>query len=179
VSHKNLLAEIANRLQSKPNLVITIDGPAGAGKTTLASAIAKSFDGVEVVHMDDLYRGWLLTLGPTLTRELQSIFLQLEEDGVVEYQKYDWVEQKLGELISFEIPRVLVLEGVGAGQPSIAESVDIRVWVEVPIELGLERVLARDGTHIADEMEQFLEDQEAYFTTDRPKESADFLIPGN
>jgi uridine kinase len=179
VSRINLFTEITNQLEKKSNLVIAIDGPAGAGKTTLAGEIAQAFSGVEIIHMDDLYRGWLLTLGPTLTRELQSIFIQLEEDGVVEYQKYDWVKHSLGEFISFGKPRVLVLEGVGAGQPSIAKDVDIQVWVEVPTEFGLERVLARDGQHIADEMEQFLEDQEAYFTTDRPKECADFLIPGN
>ena len=71
-------------------LIITIDGCAGAGKTTLAEKIEADFEDVVTIHMDDLYRGWLLTLGPTLTRELISILDQLSEGGVVTYNKFDW-----------------------------------------------------------------------------------------
>ena len=45
--------------------------------------------------MDDLYRGWLLTLGPNLTRELQSICEQIEKSDEIVFQKYDWVNAAL------------------------------------------------------------------------------------
>ena len=40
---------------------IAVDGPAGAGKTTLADQVAdvaRSHGTVAVVHLDDLYDGW-------------------------------------------------------------------------------------------------------------------------
>jgi uridine kinase len=174
--HKAISEKLSS---SNRTIILTIDGPAGAGKTTLAQEIAIAFPGTEVIHMDDLYRGWLLTLGPTLTRELQSILDQLIECEEITYGKFDWAENKIGHLHSFSTPSLLVLEGVGAGQEAIAQSVDISVWVDIPIPVGLERVLKRDGASIASQMELFLLDQEAYFTAELPQERADFQIPGN
>lgn len=164
---------------SDRTIILTIDGPAGAGKTTLAQEISAAFPDSEVIHMDDLYRGWLLTLGPTLTRELQSILDQLNESEDISYGKFDWAENKVGYFHSFKTPTLLILEGVGAGQEAIAQSVDISVWVDIPIPVGLERVLKRDGESIASQMELFLLDQEAYFTAELPQERAAFQISGN
>ena len=46
--------------------LLAIDGPAGAGKTTLAAQLEKEFSAtgsVRVVHLDDLYSGWTTALG--------------------------------------------------------------------------------------------------------------------
>ena len=48
-----------------------------------------------------------------------------------------------------------------------------------PIEIGLERVLRRDGAEISEAMEGFLIDQEAHFTADETKERSDFRFSGN
>jgi uridine kinase len=159
-------------------LVISIDGHAGAGKTTLASAIESNFSGVEVIHMDDLYRGWLLTLGPTLTRELQSIMEQLNEEKIITYSKFNWYKNEIDEPTTIKAPKILILEGVGSGQESISGGVDIKVWVELSPEEGLERVFAREGRSNASEMELFLLDQAAHFTAEQTHERSDFQIQG-
>ena len=70
VSRSELFNEIRNRLATtEKTLLVSIDGPAGAGKTTLAKDLLDEFTNADVIHMDDLYRGWALTLGPNLTRE--------------------------------------------------------------------------------------------------------------
>jgi uridine kinase len=179
VSQTELFQRIKSEVgNSNRTLVISIDGHAGAGKTTLAQNIEEEFDGVEIIHMDDLYRGWLLTLGPTLTRELQSIIEQLNEEGVITYSKFDWYKNAIGEDVTIEVPNILVLEGVGSGQGSIAERVDIKVWIDLPAHEGMERVLARDGEINKSEMELFLLDQEAHFTAELTQERSDFQIPG-
>jgi uridine kinase len=179
VSQTELFQAIKEKVDNlNRTLIISIDGNAGAGKTTLASKIADEFSGVEVIHMDDLYRGWLLTLGPTLTRELQSILDQLNEKAEVTYSKFDWLKNEIGESVTITAPKILVLEGVGSGQESIAESVDLKVWIQLSPEEGLTRVLRRDGLTIATEMELFLSDQEAHFTAELTQERSDFQIPG-
>ena len=58
--------------------IVAIDGPAGSGKTTLASRIASTWvdENVVTIHMDDLYDGWENALSERLTRTLvQSIAL--------------------------------------------------------------------------------------------------------
>ena len=52
--------------------LLAIDGPAGAGKTTLAAQLDKEFAAtgtVRVVHLDDLYSGWTTALGNDLTEQ--------------------------------------------------------------------------------------------------------------
>ena len=60
--------------RNNPCRIIAIDGPAGAGKSTLASRIQSGLDysKVAVVHMDDLYAGWENALTSTLTRTLEN-----------------------------------------------------------------------------------------------------------
>ena len=78
MSQAELLKEIKRKISLLDRtLLISIDGPAGAGKTTLATNIANTFSDCHIIHMDDLYRGWVLTLGPNLTRELISILEQI------------------------------------------------------------------------------------------------------
>ena len=178
MNRKELIEKIASDC-AKSNLVIAIDGPAGSGKTTLASEIAANISGSEIIHMDDLYRGWLLTLGPNLTRELQSICEQIEKSDEIVFQKYDWVNDSLLTPTTIAIPRLLILEGVGSAQKGIDDFLNLKVWIEVPIEIGLERVLRRDGDEISEAMETFLLDQEAHFTVDETKERSDFRLSGN
>ena len=56
--------------------LLAIDGPAGAGKTTLASKLENEYSlhsTVKVIHMDDLYNGWEDGLGQSLTDTLKKI----------------------------------------------------------------------------------------------------------
>ena len=95
------------------------------------------------------------------------------------FQKYDWVNESLLSPTTIAIPRLLILEGVGSAQKGIDEYLDLKVWIEVPIEIGLERVMRRDGDEISEAMETFLIDQEAHFTVDETKERSDFRLSGN
>ena len=175
-----LLETIKDKLSnSEKILTISIDGRAGAGKTTLAKLIAENFSGAQIIHMDDLYRGWELTLGPTLTRELLSIFEQLRDGNEAAYSKFDWEQNKLGEVVKISSPKMLVLEGVGSGQSSISDYVDMKIWVEIDTQIGLERVLSRDGFEISSQMELFILEQERHFTDEETKERSDFHIAGN
>ena len=74
--------------------LITIDGPAGAGKTTLASLIyhslAASGESVYTIHMDDLYDGWQNALGPELTYVLRQIIDQGDAGGPITIPQYNW-----------------------------------------------------------------------------------------
>ena len=160
-------------------LTLAIDGPSGSGKTTLAAAIAEEIPGTAIIHMDDLYRGWLLTLGSNLTRELLSIFEQIEEQGSAIYSKFDWDQNRISEPTEIKVERLLVLEGVGSAQEALDKFLDLRVWIEVPVDIGMQRAIERDGAQIAPHMELFLADQDAYFTAEQVRERSDFHLSGN
>ncbi len=82
--------------------IIAIDGPAGAGKTTLANRVAGNFpeNPVAIIHMDDLYAGWDDALTPTLTRTLeQNIARPASQGKAIEYRKFDWLVNSFGDFV--------------------------------------------------------------------------------
>ena len=57
------LATVLGLLAERPatlgeGRLLSVDGPAGSGKTTLAEAVSRGLDGSRVIHMDDLFPGW-------------------------------------------------------------------------------------------------------------------------
>jgi cytidylate kinase len=135
--------------------VIAIDGPAGAGKSTIARDLAPRLGDAPIVQMDDLYRGWADALTPNLTATLRDQILRpigLGKSGG--YRRWDWRRDQLGE--SVDIPRheFLILEGVGASQRVVRPYASTMVWIDIKPSEGLSRVLDRDGELVAD-LEEF------------------------
>lgn len=162
-------------------MIITIDGVAGAGKTTLAKYIADEYKdrtSVCVVHMDDLYEGWNDPLGEALSRKLESIATAHREGRSLELTQYDWTLDRPGQAFTIPSTELLILEGVGSGQSSIREFVETKIWIDLEPIVGLRRVLARDGFEIGEKMLGFLEAQRIHFVQEGTREAADFHLNG-
>ena len=162
-------------------MIITIDGVAGAGKTTLAAYMADEYKDrttVSVIHMDDLYDGWSDPLGEALSRKLELIASAHREGRDLELTKYDWLRDYPGDLLPIPSTELLILEGVGSGQSSIREFVETKIWIDLEPMVGLRRVLARDGFEIEEQMLGFLEAQRIHFVEEGTREAADFHLNG-
>ena len=61
---------ISARIADMARALVCIDGPAGAGKTTLAELLMARHPHARVMHLDDLYAGWDNALDATLTDRL-------------------------------------------------------------------------------------------------------------
>lgn len=159
-------------------VVVAIDGPAGAGKTSLARRLAWELRGREVatIHMDDLYEGWG-GLDEGLTAYLaDTVVPQLSQGGPVVHRVYDWAEGCFdAEAVAPDSP-VLVIEGVGSGQPVLAAAVDLVVWVEAPADVCAQRWLERDGTQMTQHLPQWVADQDSHFDRHRTRQRADLII---
>lgn len=155
--------------------IILIDGPAGAGKTTLSLKLKEELN-CEVVHLDSIYNGWDDALGKSLTnllRDLVETFLRGEEFNL---PIFDWSKKCYDSIEIIKPAQTLIIEGVGAGQSAIREYATALYWVEVDQEVGLKRVLERDGHGIAKEMERFKESEAKHFAAERTRDFADFII---
>jgi uridine kinase len=162
-------------------MLITIDGVAGAGKTTLAAYMADKYRdraSVLVIHLDDLHDGWVDPLGESLSRKLESIAAAHREGKSLELTKYDWLGSKPGEAFTIPAVDLLILEGVGSGQRSIREYVETKIWIDLEPIVGLRRVLARDGFEIEEEMLSFMEAQRQHFVEEGTRDAADFHLNG-
>lgn len=162
-------------------MIITIDGVAGAGKTTLAAFIYEEYKdrmSVQILHMDDLYNGWADPLGAALTEKLKAIVRAQQSRQVLETTKFDWLRNVPGEPLKIEPVDLLIIEGVGAGQRASRQFAETKIWIDLEPILGLRRVLARDGFAIEDHMMTFLEQQRAHHREEGTRAAADFHLNG-
>ena len=181
------LDEILNRISNGPrksqlSRSISIDGPAGSGKTTLAKRIADSFsDGPAIViHMDDLYNGWEDSLTAQLTRTLiNQILVPVSQGKSFGYRRYDWLSRSFGELISLPSPSLLILEGVGSGQRGTRPFTDELIWIDIDSETGLHRVLQRDGDYLESEMRVWQMREQEHFKSENTRDCATIRVDGN
>ena len=159
--------------------LIAIDGPAGAGKTTLAAKLHGEFSKektLHVIHMDDLYSGWDNALGPQLTAILGDIVNAFSAQVEFTVPIYNWVNKSFYSSRTYEPTEVLIIEGVGAAQKVVRDSGAVIYWLDVDPEVGLARVLKRDGYEIEIQMRQWQIDQARHFMSDETRTFADYLL---
>ncbi len=164
-------------LARKPTLhegrLIAIDGPAGAGKSTLAAAIFDIFPGSRVVTLDDLYDGWSGL--PRLHEQLDALLGPLSEGRPGTYRRYDWAEGRYAETVVVDPVDLLVLEGVGAGSLRHADLITVLVWVNAPADLAWSRVIARDGAEVEQPLHQWRLDEQEHFARENTRDRADLV----
>ena len=126
--------------------------------------------------MDDLYNGWDNALGDELTHTLEAITAAHLSGLPIPLKKYDWATCEFREPITLEPRQLLILEGVGSGQKAVREKSTALIWIEIDHEVGLKRVLQRDGEQYEAVMKRWLTSQSEYFQRDSTQENAEFIL---
>ena len=158
--------------------IIAIDGPAGAGKTTLAHdvklALAQRYSITEI-HMDDLYHGWDKALSSELTEVLTHIAKAHRQGQPISLSKFNWATSEFSPAEPIDDAQLIILEGVGSGQSAVREYLCALIWIDIDESKGLSRVLERDGEGIKDQMQKWLVTQEQHFAIEKTDNAADFV----
>jgi len=160
--------------------IIVIDGPAGSGKTTLAKSLSGLLENCPIIHMDEIYEGWENALSPKTSTDLVDwVINPLLEVKSIEYIKYEWnLEQRI-EKVVINNPKVIIIEGVGSSVSEISEHACLKLWIEVNEETGINRVLARDGLQIQEQMKTWQSQESKFFIENNSKENSDIWIDGD
>ena len=159
--------------------LLAIDGPAGAGKTTLAAKLEAEYSvhsSVRTIHMDDLYDGWGNALSSDLSKILQYLVSQHEAKSPAKIQRYNWESSSFGQSEELPVCDLLILEGVGCGDKELQDHLAALIWMEIDPADGLKRVIDRDGAQVKEEMEKWLGTQAEYFLQHSTREKADFIL---
>lgn len=160
--------------------VITIDGPAGSGKTTLAAKLSSALSDCPVVHMDDLYSGWNQDLHVELAHRITTeILTPISKEKPAIYKKYDWADEKFKLNEKVDVSDYLILEGVGAGHPEINNRAVLNIWIEANAKTLLDRLVRRDGEHLREQLVKWQTHEARYFEQLSVKDRADVVLSGD
>ena len=174
-----LIEALLDLCSTKDRPIIAIDGPAGAGKTTLAHEIYLAISlkkSVSVIHMDDLYDGWDNALGADLTKVLLYLTDQHKQNKPAKISRFNWITSSFEDSEEIAPTDLLILEGVGSGNLAIQDELAALIWIDIDPEIGVKRVINRDGVQVAAEMRKWLGTQEEYFSQHSTREKADFIL---
>lgn len=156
-----------------PGRLICIDGPAGSGKTTLATTLAEMTQ-APVVHMDDLYAGWDgLEAG---IAQFHTILPPLASGAAGSYRRYDWHRGDYAEEVLVPPAPLLVIEGVGSGAAAYDDLRTALAWVDAPADQRKERGLGRDGDTFAPHWDAWAAAEAEHFATNGTQARADIVV---
>jgi para-aminobenzoate synthetase len=154
--------------------VVAIDGRSGAGKTSLAAAVAERLR-APVVSLEDLYGGWDgLEHGIDLL--VAAVLEPLAAGATARVPRYDWVAGEWAPPAVLEPPDVLIVEGVGAGARRAAAFESVLAWLEVPAPVRRQRALDRDGPTFAPYWDQWAAQEDLMLARERTPDRADITI---
>lgn len=130
-------------------MLVTISGPPGSGKSTVATAVADAFD-FEHVSGGDIFRSLAAERGYTL-REFNEL---AETDDRIDRD----LDRRLRETARDRDDVVLEsrLSGWMAG-----EHADLRVWLDAPLAIRAARIADREATEEADALAETREREES------------------
>jgi hypothetical protein len=156
--------------------IVAVDGPSGAGKTSLAGALAAEL-GAQVVPMDDLIPGWGgVAAGPPIA--LRDVVTPIARGNDGAFRRYDWVAGAYAEWCPVPHAGFLVLDGCGSGSRPLAPYLALLIWVDADRDLRLARGLARDGEAFRPHWSAWEGDSQALFAVEGTAGRADVVVDG-
>src|SRR5690349_6296654 len=154
--------------------VVGVDGPSGAGKTELADGLAAAL-GATVLRVDDLVPGWrgLAQLPPLLAHD---VLTPLSLGQLPTARRWDWTNDRPGDVLRLDPDRYLVLDGCGSGARAVRPFLSLLVWVDAPAGVRYSRAMARDGDLYEPWWDVWAEQERALFTAEQTMTVADLHV---
>jgi uridine kinase len=151
--------------------VVLIDGRSGAGKSGLASAVARGLRS-ELVRLDDVYPGW---------DGLEAASASVRNDILLahHWRRWDWAGGVAAEWHELDPIRALVIEGCGSLSLANRQLATFGVWIELDEPTRKARALARDGASYDGHWDAWAAQEQRFFDRERPDLLADVVVDGS
>jgi uridine kinase len=156
--------------------IIAIDGPGGAGKSSLAEQLSQKLGNAPILHTDD-FASWDNPLN-WWPRLLEQVLEPLSHNEIARYQRYDWDTKRLAEWHEIQPVEYLLLEGVSSSREAFRPYIAFSIWIETPRKERLRRGLERDGETARPQWEEWMAREDEYIELEHPEQRADLVISG-
>jgi len=167
--------------------LVAIDGLPVSGKSTLADRLETQL-GARVVYLDDFVRPELEWRGmaqpafpfPYIRYDtFMETVATLAAGRTARYRRYDWASGRVGEAwTEVDAAGLVVIEGVSALHPDLAQLYHLRLWVESDAATMLDASLARGVGAWEREWRELFTPSVALYTASEPWRRAHYRVAG-
>jgi len=162
--------------------VVAVDGPSGAGKTTLARALAPALGTpgapAPVVQLEDFYPGWD-GLDAVVPRLVEWVLEPLAAGRPAGYRRWDWDAGAWAGWRAVPVPpgtAAVIVDGVGSGARACAPYLSLLVWADAPADVRYARAMARDGEGYRPHWDRWAAQEEAHFAREGTRARASVVV---
>lgn len=200
---ETLYENIINRVDVNNISIIGIDGPGGAGKSTISEKICQKLEDNNyhpiLLHIDDFIHvrevrynsaypdwqcyydlQWRFDYFLNVIKEIKSGKKDYIDIALYDKDKDTYIDQCFG----INENSIVIVEGVFLQRKEFKHIFDYMVYMDIPEKVRLDRVLKRD-TYIGDEKQIVDKYKNRYFPAEhkyveeyQPQNNADFVIGG-
>jgi uridine kinase len=178
-TYASIVEEARARSVGKPTCIVGVDGPSGSGKSTFARRLASVCD-APIIEIDDFvswrsFAGWW----PRFNREVLE---PLSRGESIRWGVRDWDNDEFGDAVNGfkELPwsPLVIFDGITCTRAAAGGTIALRVWVDAPGDLRLQRGIDRDGESYRELWLDWIRQEDFFFTGDATRERADVLVDG-
>ena len=140
-------------MQTKNTVIIGIDGPCASGKTTLAKELAEITE-AQLIHTDDFFLPHGLKTPERMAQPGGNVHYErfyeevkegLDSGKLFEYGVYSCAQGRITETKTVIPQGAVIIEGSYSMHPEMQIPYDLKIFVEAPEEVRLQRILERNG----------------------------------
>jgi uridine kinase len=162
--------------------IIAVDGFGGAGKSVLCKQLTDLLSNSIAIQTDNFI---VHPHEPNVfDHDWQAIedkvLIQAKTAKQVVIKTYDWKTLSKVPDVKVKVPKYVVVDGIGLLDPKYSRYFDLKIWIDCPYALSLERCKRRDKEEGTDHDELWNTvwgpGEKAYFERSRPDMRADLLF---
>lgn len=179
-----MLNTLKDRILAEQKYIISIDGPCGSGKSTIAEELRRE-TACNVLHMDDFYlpfadrdKNWMNIIAGHMdfNRLIEKVLRPYKEGRKTEYISYDCHSDKYLQEIEIDLNKPLIIEGSYTSHPCLKEFVDYKVFIDIDSKLQIERITKRNPKVVDKFVSMWIPFENNYFETLKIKDESNLVI---